>query len=40
MSLTMFYDLLLASGETLYMVIASTIFAIVAGPAFGNPAFY
>ena len=36
MSLTMFYDLLLASGETLYMVIASTFFAILLGLPLGT----
>lgn len=39
MSLTMFYDLLLASGETLYMVVASTLFAILLGLPLGTLLF-
>lgn len=39
MSLKMFYDLLLASGETLYMVIASTLFAILLGLPLGTLLF-
>ena len=39
MSLTMFYDLTLATGETLYMVIASTCFAILLGLPLGTLLF-
>ncbi|OCH96916.1 methionine ABC transporter permease [Legionella jamestowniensis] len=39
MSLTMLYDLLIASGETLYMVIVSTLFAIVLGLPLGTLLF-
>ena len=39
MSLTMFYDLLLATGETLYMVFASTLFAILLGLPLGTLLF-
>lgn len=39
MSLTMFYDLLLASGETIYMVFASTLFAILLGLPLGTLLF-
>ncbi len=36
MSLTMLYDLLIATGETLYMVLISTFFAIVIGLPLGT----
>lgn len=39
MSLTMFYDLTLATGETLFMVIASTCFAILLGLPLGTLLF-
>lgn len=39
MSLTMFYDLLVASGETIYMVAASTLFAIILGLPLGTLLF-
>ncbi len=39
MSSTMLYDVLLATGETLYMVIASTIFAILLGLPLGTLLF-
>ncbi|MDI9819401.1 MULTISPECIES: methionine ABC transporter permease [unclassified Legionella] len=39
MSLTMLYDLLIASGETLYMVIASTLFAVLLGLPLGTLLF-
>ncbi|KTD16681.1 methionine ABC transporter permease [Legionella jordanis] len=39
MSLTMFYDLLIASAETLYMVIVSTFFAILLGLPLGTLLF-
>lgn len=39
MSLTMFYDLIVASGETLYMVIASTVFAVLLGLPLGTLLF-
>ena len=39
MSLTMFYDLTLATGETLYMVLASTFFAILLGLPLGTLLF-
>jgi D-methionine transport system permease protein len=39
MSLTMLFDLLLASGETIYMVIASTFFAILLGLPLGTLLF-
>jgi D-methionine transport system permease protein len=39
MSLTMFYDLLIASGETIYMVAASTLFAIILGLPLGTLLF-
>ncbi|CDZ77484.1 D-methionine transport system permease protein MetI [Legionella massiliensis] len=39
MSLTMLYDLFLASGETLYMVILSTLFAVLLGLPLGTLLF-
>lgn len=39
MSLTMFYDVLIATGETLYMVFASTFFAILLGLPLGTLLF-
>ncbi len=39
MSLTMFYDLLIATWETLYMVIASTFFAVLLGLPLGTLLF-
>ena len=39
MSLTMIYDLLVATGETIYMVLASTIFAIILGLPLGTILF-
>ncbi|KTC87577.1 MULTISPECIES: methionine ABC transporter permease [Legionella] len=39
MSLTMLYDLLIASGETIYMVVASTLFAIILGLPLGTLLF-
>lgn len=39
MSMTMLYDLLIASGETLYMVIASTFFAVILGLPLGTILF-
>jgi D-methionine transport system permease protein len=39
MSLTMLYDLMLATGETLYMVLASTLFAIILGLPLGTLLF-
>lgn len=39
MSLTMFYDVLIASGETIYMVIISTFFAILLGLPLGTLLF-
>ncbi|STX43510.1 DL-methionine transporter subunit; membrane component protein of ABC superfamily [Legionella donaldsonii] len=39
MSLTMFYDLMVASGETLYMVIVSTVFAVLLGLPLGTLLF-
>ncbi len=39
MSLTMIYDLAIATGETLYMVLASTIFAILLGLPLGTLLF-
>lgn len=39
MSLTMLYDLLIASGETLYMVVASTLFAVLLGLPLGTLLF-
>ncbi|MBA2709548.1 MAG: ABC transporter permease [Tatlockia sp.] len=39
MSLTMFYDLLLASAETIYMVFASTLFATLLGLPLGTLLF-
>jgi len=39
MSLTMLYDLLLATGETLYMVLASTFFAVLLGLPLGTLLF-
>ncbi len=39
MSLTLFYDLIIATGETLYMVIASTLFAIILGLPLGTLLF-
>lgn len=39
MSLTMLYDLLIASGETVYMVIVSTLFAILLGLPLGTLLF-
>lgn len=39
MSLTMFYDLAQATGETLYMVLASTFFAILLGLPLGTLLF-
>lgn len=39
MSLTMIYDLLIATGETLYMVLASTLFAIILGLPLGTLLF-
>jgi len=39
MSLTMLYDLLIATGETMYMVIASTFFAILLGLPLGTILF-
>ncbi|CEK09853.1 methionine ABC transporter permease [Legionella hackeliae] len=39
MSLTMLYDLLIASGETLYMVLVSTFFAVLLGLPLGTLLF-
>lgn len=39
MSLTMIYDLLIATGETIYMVLASTFFAILLGLPLGTLLF-
>jgi len=39
MSLTMFYDLLIATGETIYMVVASTFFAVLFGLPLGTLLF-
>lgn len=39
MSLTMLYDLMIATGETIYMVLASTFFAIVLGLPLGTLLF-
>jgi D-methionine transport system permease protein len=39
MSLTMFYDILIATGQTLYMVLLSTIFAILLGLPLGTLLF-
>jgi len=39
MSLTMIYDLTIATGETLYMVLASTLFAILLGLPLGTILF-
>ncbi len=39
MSPTMLYDLIVASGETLYMVIASTLFAVLLGLPLGTLLF-
>src|SRR5437868_14682170 len=39
MSLTMFYDLLIASAETIYMVFASTLFAVLLGLPLGTLLF-
>ena len=39
MSLTMIYDVLIATGETLYMVLASTLFAIMLGLPLGTLLF-
>ena len=39
MSLTMLYDLLVATGETIYMVLASTLFAILLGLPLGTILF-
>ncbi|MGQ3888778.1 methionine ABC transporter permease [Legionella sp. CNM-1927-20] len=39
MSLTLFYDLILASGQTLYMVFLSTLFAIILGLPLGTLLF-
>lgn len=39
MSLTMLYDLLIATGETLYMVLFSTLFAIILGLPLGTVLF-
>lgn len=39
MSLTLFYDLLIASGETLYMVIVSTLLAVILGLPLGTLLF-
>lgn len=39
MSLNMFYDLLLATGETLYMVFISTLFAVLLGLPLGTLLF-
>ncbi len=36
MSLTMFYDLIIATGETIYMVLISTFFALLIGLPFGT----
>ena len=36
MSLTMFYDVMIATGETIYMVIISTLFAILLGLPLGT----
>ena len=39
MSLTMFYDLIVATGETIYMVLASTFFAVLLGLPLGTILF-
>lgn len=39
MSMTMIYDVLIATGETLYMVLASTLFAIMLGLPLGTLLF-
>lgn len=39
MSLTMLYDLLVATGETIYMVLASTLFAVLLGLPLGTLLF-
>jgi D-methionine transport system permease protein len=39
MSLTMFYDVLIATGQTLYMVLLSTLFAVVLGLPLGTLLF-
>ena len=39
MSLTMFYDVMVATGETIYMVLASTFFAILLGLPLGTILF-
>lgn len=39
MSLTMYYDLFIATGETIYMVIASTFFAVLLGLPLGTLLF-
>ncbi|WP_419419110.1 methionine ABC transporter permease [Legionella sp. D16C41] len=39
MSLTLFYDLMLASGQTLYMVVLSTLFAVILGLPLGTLLF-
>ncbi|STX29592.1 DL-methionine transporter subunit; membrane component protein of ABC superfamily [Legionella beliardensis] len=39
MSLTLFYDLMLASGQTIYMVLLSTLFAIILGLPLGTLLF-
>ena len=39
MSLTMLYDLMVATGETIYMVLASTLFAILLGLPLGTLLF-
>ena len=39
MSLTMIYDLLIATGETIYMVLASTLFAVLLGLPLGTLLF-
>lgn len=39
MSITMIYDLLIATGETIYMVLASTLFAVILGLPLGTLLF-
>ncbi len=39
MSQTMLYDLLIATGETLYMVLISTLFAVLLGLPMGTLLF-